>query len=195
MSYINKRLSDCVAYGFTGGPEWSTNIVLLDNGGELRNAQWKFPRHRYSAEYMNIPVAARDELLAAFHAAKGRLLAFRFKDWNDYTAEDQQLSVNVGTSDPVQLVKRYYLGGTFAERKVSAIVSATVVDGSGNPVAGTLDAINGTFTPSADWVAGVYSWSGEFDVWVRFDSDFNAFVIGSWQAHTANIELVEVKQL
>lgn len=195
MSYINTRISDCVAYGFTGGPEWSTNIVPLDNGGELRNAQWKYPRHRYSAEYMNISPEARDDLLAAFHAAKGRLLAFRFKDWNDFTVENQALSVNVGTSDPVQLVKRYYLGGTFAERKIGAVVTATVRDSSGDPVSGTLDSVNGTFTPDADWEAGSYTWSGEFDVWVRFDSDFNAFVIGNWQTHTANIELVEVKQL
>lgn len=194
MSYINQRISDCVAYGFTGGPEWSTQIVLLDNGGELRNGQWLYPRHRYSAEYMNIDPKARDELLSAFHAARGRLYAFRFKDWNDYVAANQSLSVDIGTQNPVQLVKRYYLGGAFAERLIKAPVSG-VITGPSGPVSGVLDNTTGVFTPSSDWAAGAYSWSGEFDVWVRFDSDFNAFVIGNWQAHTSNIELIEVKNL
>lgn len=198
MTYINNRISDCVAYGFTGGPEFSTNIVLLDNGRELRNAQWMYPRHRYSADYANLLPDAKDQLLAAFHAARGRWAAFRFKDWNDYVAVNQALSVNVGTQDPVQLVKRYFLGGAFAERRIAAVVSAVVTGPSGQ-VTGTVDNVTGMFTPAANWEAGSHTWSGEFDVWVRFDSDFNSFVIGSGNAdghlHSASIDLVEDKSI
>lgn len=198
MSYIDHRISECVAFGFTGGPEFSTNIVLLDNGMELRNAQWKYPRHRYSAQYSNLAAEAKEKLLSAYHAAKGRWMAFRFKDWNDYSANNQALSVQVGTADPVQLVKRYFLGGAFAERKIAAVVSA-VITGPSGVVAGTVNNVTGMFTPASVWLPGPHVWTGEFDVWVRFDSDFNAFVIGNGNGHdhyhSASIELVEDKSI
>ena len=159
MSFINTRLSECVAYGFTGGPEWSTLIVDMDNGREQRNGQWMYPKHRYSAQYLNLNPDGRDDILAAFHAAKGRLHCFRFRDWNDYTATAQPLITVAGVT---YLGKRYALGAQTADRLIQAPVSATL--------------------------------SGEFDVWVRFDSDYNAFAIGNWNAHTADIELVEVRR-
>ena len=116
MSFIDTRLSECVAYGFTGGPEWSTLIVDMDNGREQRNGQWLYPKHRYSAQYLNLSPDARDDVLAAFHAARGRLHCFRFKDWNDYTAVAEPLSPSIGTMTPLQLVKTYSLGAQSTAR-------------------------------------------------------------------------------
>jgi uncharacterized protein (TIGR02217 family) len=195
MSFINTRLSQAVAYGFTGGPEWSTQVVPMDNGREHRNAQWLYPRHRYSAQYNNLRPDARDIVLAAFHACRGQLHAFRFKDWNDFEAMNEPLAVVPGTATPVQLLKTYSFGGAATTRLIQAPVAGTVtVYADGVAVAGTLDAETGLFTPDAAWAGAVFTWSGEFDVWVRFASDYNAFTIGNWQAHTADIELVEVRR-
>ncbi|MFC0677530.1 DUF2460 domain-containing protein [Lysobacter korlensis] len=194
MSFINTRLSKAVAYGFTGGPEWSTQIVPMDNGREQRNAQWLYPRHRYSAQFMNLPPALRDEVLAAFHACRGQLHAFRFKDWNDFTAANEPILPTVGTTTPVQLLKTYKFGSESATRLIQAPIAGAVVRRDGAAVAGTLDTATGLFRPDVAWLAGAYTWSGEFDVWVRFDSDFNAFTIGNWQAHTSDIELREVRR-
>lgn len=49
MAYIDTRLSDCVAYGFMGGPAYSTEEVEMDNGGGIFNGNWLYPKHRYSA--------------------------------------------------------------------------------------------------------------------------------------------------
>lgn len=195
MSRIDARLSDCVAYGFVGGPEWSTLVVPLDNGQEIRNGQWMYPRHRYSAQFMNLAEEDRNEILAAFHVARGKLYAFRFKDWNDYTATDEPLLPEYSTTTAVQLTKTYLFGSADSVRIIRAVVSSVVKDASGTIVSGTLDAENGLFTPGAAWDegSGPYTWSGEFDVWVRFDSDYNAFAIGNCDAHTADVDLVEVK--
>jgi uncharacterized protein (TIGR02217 family) len=193
--YINTRLDDCVSYGFTGGPEYSTEEVELDNGGSIFNGQWLYPRHRYSAQYMNLRPDARDSILAAFHSCRGRLHAFRFKDWNDYTAEAEIIAPSIGTMTAVQLFKTYNFGGQPTSRKIQAPVAGAIVKRNGTPVGGTLDTSTGLFTPSANWVAGTFTWDGEFDVWVGFESDYNAFTINSWQAHTADIELVERKRL
>jgi len=194
MAYIDARLSDCVAYGFSGGPEYSTLIVPLDNGREQRNRRWLYPKNRYSAQYLNLSPEAQDEVLNAFHAAVGRLNAFRFKDWNDYKAEAEPLAPSIGTSTPIQLVKTYVMGSEATTRLIQAPVAGAVIKRNGVAVTGTLDTTTGLFTPSAPWASGTYTWDGEFDVWVRFDSDYNAFSIGSHKVHSTDIELIEVRR-
>lgn len=193
MNYIPIRLSTCVAYGFSGGPNYSTLVVDLDNGREQRNQQWLYPKHSYSATYLNLSKQAQREILAAFHAAGGRLLAFRFKDWNDFEAIAEPLAPAIGTSTPVHLIKTYSFGPQSRVRLIQAPVTASIKR-NGVAVAGTLDAGTGLFTPSAPWVAGTFTWDGEFDVWVRFASDFNAFSIGAPNARTSDVELIEVRR-
>lgn len=194
MAYIDTRVSTCVAYGFTGGPEYSTLVVTLDNGREQRNRQWRYPRHRYSAQYLNLSPEAQREIISLFHAAAGQWSAFRFKDWNDYQAVGEPLAPVVGTSDPVQLIKSYTFGAASSTRLIQAPVMGAVIKRNGSAVNGTLDTQTGMFTPAAPWEAGIYTWDGEFDVWVRFASDYNAFAIGAPNARTSDIELVEVRR-
>lgn len=192
MAFVNKRMDTCIAYGFTGGPAWQTRVITMDNGRELRNAQWLYPLHRYSASFQNIREDHRDEVLAMFHAMRGQLHCFRFKDRNDFHSKGLgTLAPSIGATTPAQLFKTYAFGGQTSSRIIQAPVSA-VVKRNGLPVAGTLDTETGLFTPAAAWASGIYTWDGEFDVWVRFASDYNAFTIGNWKAHSADIELVEV---
>jgi uncharacterized protein (TIGR02217 family) len=192
--FIDTQLPQCVAYGFQGGPEWSTAIVELDNGGEVRNGQWKYPRMRYSAAFNNLSKDGQREVMAAFYAARGRLYAFRFNDPLDNLADAEPIAPSIGSTDAVQLIRTYRLGPEAATRRIQAIVSATVRNSAGMTVAGALDAGRGLFVPASPWEDDSYTWSGEFDVWVRFDSDHNAFTLGDLDAHTASIELVEVRR-
>lgn len=200
MSFVNVRLSDRVAFGFTGGPEWFTQITQLEGGGEVRNAAWKYPRHRYTAQFLSFLDDERIEILHAFQAVRGRWLAFRFKDHGDFRAVDEPIAVVEGALTPAQLTKTYRMGPAHTVRRIQAPVGSSVVvrDEDGAVVPGALDEQTGLFTPAADWGAGQYTWSGEFDVWVRFDNDFNAFSItnksGGSFVGTADIELVEVKR-
>jgi uncharacterized protein (TIGR02217 family) len=189
MAYINTRLSERVAYGFAGGPEWNTPIVHLANGREQRNASWLFPKHRYTAQYMNINAAFRDEILSAFHACRGQLHAFRFRDANDYRHGDGDGSpVFVEVAGVWRMAKQYTFGSETSARLIQAPVSGTI-------------ALSGGSLANLDYETGIYSgdatgltWTGEFDVWVRFASDYNAFSIGNLNAHTADIELIEVRR-
>lgn len=188
MAFINKRLNDCVAYGFTGGPEYNTLIVPLDNGLEQRNEQWLYPKHRYSAQYMNLRPNAADEILAAFHAMRGALHACRFKDHNDYSGTNQPFYED--GEGVWRMVKEYTLGEDETAETTLRLIQA--------PVVGSIVLSGGGSLANLDFQRGVYNgdatgltWSGEFDVWVRFANDYNAFTIGNWQAHTADIELIE----
>lgn len=196
MAYINVRLDECMGYGFSGGGEYKTTVTYMDNGREQRNADWQYPRHRYSIQYNNISTARRDAVVAAIHACRGQLHALRMKDWNDYTATNEVIAPVAGTTTPVQLIKTYTIGGEDTARLIQAPVAGTVtVYRNGIAVAGTLDAATGLFTPDANWEAtGTFTWTGEFDVWVRFASDYNPFAISNLDTHTADIELVEVRR-
>lgn len=194
MSYIDVRMPTCVAYGFTGGPEYSTLVVPLDNGREQRNRQWLFPKHRYSATFMNFSRENQQLVLEIFHAMAGQLHCCRFKDHNDFEADDEPLAPAIGTTNPVQLIKTYAFGTESSTRLIQAPLAGAVVNRNGVPVAGTLDKSTGLFTPDAPWASGTVTWTGEFDVWVRFASDYNAFQIGNLDAHTADIELIEVRR-
>lgn len=185
MAYINTRLSECVAYGFAGGPEWSTQVVLLDNGRETRNAQWLYPRCRYSAQYMNLREEDRDEILDAFYSCRGQLHAFRFKDWNDFQGTAQPF---VQINGVWKMAKTRYFGSESSTRLIQAPVSGTIALSGGSLL--NLDYTTGIYNGNASGL----TWTGDFDVWVRFTSDYNAFTIGSWNAHSADIELVEVRR-
>jgi len=165
---------------------------------EVRNGQWAYPRHRYSAQYLNLDDTARELVINAFHAARGRLYAFRFQDWNDYQAKAESLYIKPGTRTSVQLTKTYKMGTVASVRPVRAIVKATVCNSQGDMIPGDLNSALGLFTPDNEWEADSITWTGEFDVWVRFDSDYNAFAISARNDHTliaaSSIDLIEVKR-
>lgn len=99
MSFIETpRLLDRVRLGYSAGPEFKTNVVLLDNGHEQRNQDWVNPRRRYSVPYSNITPTQYSDLLAAFYAARGAANGFRFKDWLDYTCTTEPLGNTPGAN-------------------------------------------------------------------------------------------------
>lgn len=200
---INTRFTTCLAYGFTSGPEYNTDITEMQNGGDQRNAKWLWPRYRASCEIMNQPDEAKQEALAFFHVCMGRNFPFRFRDWGDYNFVDEQnptqiITPTIGTTTPVQLYKTYSLaGGLYTkQRKIMAPVGDTIViRRNGIPVTVTIDEETGQATPSVNWAAGTYTVEGEFDLWVNFDSDYNAFSIQTMSAFSSTLDIVEHKGL
>lgn len=193
MARIDERLNDCVSQQFTGGPRFKTNTVLMDSGDEVRNRRWVYPKHEYSAQFLNFNEADRDDIIAMQHVAAGSWLDFRFKDWMDFTATDETLAPVVGTTTPVQLIKTYTKGAFTSQRIIQAVLTATIYR-NGVAVAGTLDDELGTFVPNFVWVAGTFMWSGTFDVWVHFTEDYNPFSATDLHHWTAPILLEESRQ-
>lgn len=195
MAFIETRLPDRVASGFRGGPEWSTLIVPMDNGREQRNAQWLYPKHRYTAQYGLFNEADRLSVLNAFHAMRGRLHCFPMKDHNDSYAASEVIMPVAGTMTPVQLIKTYTHGGQTSTRLIQCVSTDAVVYRNGVAVAGTMATSTGLFTPDSNWSGtGTFTWTGNFYVWVRFDSDYNSFSTIHSQVRTADIELIEVRR-
>lgn len=202
MGNINAVLDEYVDYGFEGGPEYSNEVVDLENGFEHVDSAWAYARHRFSASFGNIKEDARDYIISVFHACRGRRHAFKFKDHNNYKAVAEPLVVFPGTMNPVQLYVTYQpvdpvtgeVWPAYTVRPIQAVKAGAVIKTPGGAtVAGTLDLNTGIFTPSSNWLSGTHTWDGEFYVWVRFDADYNSMTINSWMANTAKVELVERK--
>jgi uncharacterized protein (TIGR02217 family) len=192
------RFPDAVAYGATGGPEYLTDIVILQSGFEQRNQSWDSARARYdvSTGIKNRTQAA--EVISFFRARKGRAYGFRFKDWSDYRVTGQLIGTGNGIQTLFQLTKTYSSGGEQEIRPLNKPVSGTVriykdgvLQASGVAVDHTTGLVTFTTAPAA---GALITADGEFDVPVRFDTDRLAIRIQSHELFVWDqIPLVEIR--
>lgn len=195
--YIDARLPRRISAGLQIGPQWLTDIVDKVNGGEKRDAKWLYPRWRASGNMGAFTEDDRAAFRSMFVATRGRWAAFRVFDPNDYFVVAEPIAPVAGTSTPLQLTRAYTFPGSSvsASVRIQAPVTGTVVVKlAGSPVAGTLDYGTGMFTPTAAWGAGAYTWDGQYDHWMRFDSDWGALTANAMNAYTADVELVGVRR-
>jgi len=181
MAFIESpRFPERIAYGALGGPVFSTTVVAAASGREARNQNWQYPRHEWDVS-QGLNSQADFQTLRAFFLAvgKGRRNGWRFKDWADYTAAHSGAEAGVVsglTSTTFQLVKRYTSGAQTQDRLITKPVAAGFeLKDSGSTLTlttdYTLDATTGIVTTAIGRTAANLTWSGEFDVPMRFDSD------------------------
>ncbi|MCP3899113.1 MAG: DUF2460 domain-containing protein [Desulfobacteraceae bacterium] len=202
------RFPDDISYGSTGGPGYSTDVITVNSGVESRNINWTQARHTY-----NIAFGVRDqtylnELVAFFHAVKGKAYGFRYKDWSDFTSLpkeatidqeiselDQLIGVGDGSNKVFQLVKNYTYG-LVTTREINKPVNGTVkiaVDGidisnfSVNYTTGVVTLVSAP-GDTLEVTAGY-----EFDVPCRFDTDELSINLEMYQHGTTDVPLVELR--
>jgi uncharacterized protein (TIGR02217 family) len=199
-----------VAFGATGGPERSNEIVSLASGREKRNARLSQSRHRYDAGTGLRSLDDLHEVVAFFEARRGSLHAFRFRDPFDMKScapgatlspEDQMLGIGDGTTDRFALVKVYGTGDDAHRRFIMKPVEGSLrIAVAGvekmSPADFAFDAATGeiTFTPGAIPVAGAAVTAGYiFDVPVRFDTERLSVSLKAFKAgQIPSIPLIEV---
>lgn len=193
MARINAILDEEVDYGFEGGPRYKTSVIDLENGFDERQSDWLYPRHEYSATFSALKDEAKPAIIETFHACRGRLHSFKFKDWNDFEVTDQPLQVLPGTSNTIQLYKKYEFGEAYVVRPIQAIKTFEIRNAANALVEGVIDLETGEFTPSFEWTSEEYTLTCEFYVWVRFDDDYNTMSVNSWDNSSTKVHLLEDK--
>lgn len=192
--FIDTQLSDRVRVGFSGGPEWKTLVVPMMSGRDRRRADWSMPHHRYTADYLVLDPIAQNEILAAFIACRGQLHSFRHKDWNDFRATDQAMTLGDGSATPRYLTKTYTFGSQSYVRTITLPVASTIkiVANGTTPVPVTFDAVTGKVTPVSTWPNGAtLVASFDFEVRVRFADDFVPFTRDSFKTASVEVSLLE----
>jgi uncharacterized protein (TIGR02217 family) len=170
------RIAPTPGLGFTGGPEFQTDIKNAQNGREYRNADWLMCRHKYTCPFNNISNDAYLTIKEVFLVVMGRNHSFLHKDWADFEAVNSHFGRGDGVATEFQLYKTSQVGAATYLRKITKPVLAgfTVsINGVVQTDTFTVDQLTGvvTFgTPPAENAA--LTWSGQFDVQVRFDTDY-----------------------
>lgn len=199
MAFYPISIAQCPGFGFTGGPEFQTDIKNAQNGREYRNGDWAITRHKYSVSFLNITDDAYLAIKEVFLVVRGRLHSFLHKDWADYQADNSHFGTGDGTTVTFQLSKTSVVGSATYTRTINKPVASTLqvyVNGVQN-VDILLDSLTGlvTFlTAPADNAA--LTWSGEFNVQVRFDIDYLPFSLDNANAsgylQNGSVDLLEV---
>lgn len=192
MSYLNAYLEPSPGYGWQGGPSFRTRVVAMLSGRERRNAEQAEARHSFEAPFQNIEAVAYRNIKQMHLVCRGMLHCFRFRDELDYQADNEVFATGDGATTVFQLRKISTVDGVSYVRNCYAILNAEITD-NGVDVAPEIDLDRGTATflvaPAA---AHVLRWTGEFDIWVRFNQDSLPFSLDNLDAINGAVSLIEV---
>lgn len=209
MAFDEVRLPVEVERGAQGGPGFLTNVLLLKSGKEQRNSLWAVDRGEWD---IGFGIQTREETLAVrnfFMARAGRARGFRFRDWTNYTTYnyDQQVQEpqlcdeeGDGVITDFSMLYRYQDSGSFfyEKRIFKPVASGMRVYVDGVESAGsnwTVDETTGIITFNTPPAYGSdVTWTGEFDLPVRFDTDRLELVVTTKNVIAApSIPIVELK--
>jgi uncharacterized protein (TIGR02217 family) len=170
---------DYLGFDTVGGPGYSTEIVTTVSGREQRNIVWARERHRFDLSFTHRTQAERDEINSYFRRMRGRAIGFRFLDPADHTATDELIGTGDSSTTVFQL-RKAYSAGVVEYREISKPRFGVVVKVGGSIVSPTVDLASGRVTFAAAPASGaVITWSGTFDVPVRFEQDAIAWRIAT----------------
>ncbi len=198
MAFHEVQFPTDISYGSSGGPGYSTDIVVTQGGHEQRNSNWMQARARYNVAHGVKMQAQLDLLIAFFRARKGRAHGFRFKDWTDFETAGETIGTGDGSTTDFQLVKNYSSGSGNESRTITKPVSGSVtiyVDDIEQTSGVTIDTTTGAVsftTPPAN--SAVITADFKFDVPVRFDTDqlsatLENYGVRSW----SDIPIIEIR--
>lgn len=200
MAYIREFIATCEAYGWNGGPQFNTLVVVMANGRERRRAQWAELQNKYTLPFQNVDPDGYRDIRRMFLVCRGQLNCFLYSDPLDREADDELLGFGTGSEDTFQLSKLSVLDGVPYQRNVYAIpddVTLTVTIDDVPTTAFTVDRDRGLLIFDAPPGNGLaIRWSGPFAVWVRFNHDWLPFSIDTRvsgeMAHNGTIDLLEM---
>lgn len=194
MAFDDVRLPEEIERESRSMPRFQTSVVTLGRGAEQRNVDWLQQRLKFDISYGIQYKEDVDAVIAFFYARLGRARGFRFKDWSDYQANNQQIGTGDGSKTKFQLVKRYTSLVTYVRKILCPVAGTIAVTVNGSPVTFTPDLATGEVTlASPPAAAAVVRATFEFDVPVRFDSDELSLSIALFNASAVeSIDLVEL---
>lgn len=205
------RFPDNIGLHSSSHTQFNTDVVVLKNGFEQRNARWSYPLHSYDVASGIKTEADLSMILHFFNSVRGRFIGFRFKDWLDYTSSpilgksitstDQIIGIGDGNQREFALVKTYQIGALSQVRKINKPVANTVIV-----------AVNGVFdqrfvinTPTGVVALpeeydppqenDIVSAGFEFDVPCRFDTDKLMIGLPYQNFGSFTIPLVEIRTI
>lgn len=199
MTFYAYELEICSGFGLQVGTAGLTEIKAQRNQHERRNAVGDVIRHSYILTLNNVTETIYlQKLKSALLAFYTQTHSFLVKDPLDFECTNESLGNAPSGTTAVQLIKTYGIPGVATyTRNITKPVAGAVIYQNGIAKAGTLNTLTGLFTPTTSWSAGQpLTWTGEFRVPVRFNSDFVPVTVDSKNTNNfyvnGSVELIEV---
>lgn len=196
-----------ISFGRPGGPEYMTDVVVLDSGDEQRNSYWSEPRYSWDVGYAIREIHKITALLDFFHACKGRAQPFRFKDWLDYKScrvesepdfDDQSLGAATAGQTAFQLYKTYPQNPYSTRIDIVKPLGASIrigVNGTEVTSGWTVNETNGIITRGTPLTGGeTITWGGLFYRRCRFDTDKLSHSFEAWQAGGVDVPVIALRR-
>lgn len=181
MAVDNARLPPEVEIGAVGGPLFKTSVLPAASGDEQRIGEWDIARGEWDIGYGINNKVTLLKVISFHRAVMGKLFSWRFKDWSDFEATDENFGTGDGSTVLFQLKKTYSSlsdGGSPVRSYVRNIIMPrssplTIKDNGATVDPGnyTLQAGGKILFSTAPITAHALTWTGEFDVAARFDTD------------------------
>lgn len=181
MQFVNIEFPRRIALGAQRRAGWKTGLATTNAGFENVNQDWSRARHRYDLSFAVRTTEAYAAITEHFHTVRGRFKKFPFRDVLDYRVEASNgVLIDDGDSPTTgyQLAKRYGTGGDAYDRAITRPVDAVVYRlRTGVTTNITASCTISTTTGIVTIAGGVYlvgdvlSWSGQFNVPCRYDTD------------------------
>jgi len=176
------RLPINVEQGAVGGPGFRTTVIIAISGIEQRTSDWDSCRGHWDIGYGISGTSSLATVIALFRACMGRAFSFVFRDWSDFTATSEAFGTGDGAETEFQLIKTYssinYVTSAVARsyvRNITKPIETTLVIKDNGSTVSTSDytvSSTGLITfDTAPTTGHALTWTGEFDVPVRFDID------------------------
>lgn len=204
MAFFEAVFPECISPNMNGGPRFLNRKGVMSSGQRIVNQDDPYPLHDY---LLAVPVkdgARFEQLRAFFYVVGGDRDGFRFKDWSDYVATQQNTNATAvpGVANTYQLNRRYVFGNRAFIRPISKPVAGLQFfrtrSGSTTNITGTstIDTTTGRVVVSGHVSGDTYAWSGQFHVPVAFRDPaavWNIIGTPSMLTEWANIELEEFR--
>lgn len=199
MTHVSSRLPTSVELGAVWRAKMQLEIVQNDGGFEDVNRRWEDFLREFEVGY---PVSRRDSSLLAqvtdaFLATGGGEYSFDFRDWRDHQVTDEPFAIGDGATTIFPLIKSHAFGTVTHVRRIFRPVSPItlkkngVETSSGFTVDYNLGIVTFTAAPVGGGTPDSWSWSGEFNVPVRFDKVLSSEAATIHNEHLEKFTLVE----
>lgn len=208
MTIPSYRLPPHIEIGSQFAPTFNNVIQESIAGNEQRFARWTKCRGVGNLAYGLLDSEDHTgdfhAILALYRAHFESIYPFRFRDWSDYTASDELIGNGDGSETEFQLVKTYdpsqillgTPGSLFYVRAITLVSSTPTIKVDGVAQTPTTDytiSSSGLVTfSSAPAGSTEITWTGEFDVPVRFDGPLQ---IAMREAGLATISSAPIKEV
>lgn len=201
-AFVNMQFPDGILVGAEFGPEYLTEVARAPSGVTMRNEEYDEPLRKFSVDKSLTDDEDKFKTFLQFWSrARGKSNTWRIRDLSDFHVLDTEGVFTLVGGNNYQLIRRWNYAGADMDttiilpRSGSLVVKRGVdvleegVDWSTNYTvpSGVIAILDGGGAPT--------SWSGQFDILARFDTDRLPLVIQNADVRrvflSRNIPIVE----